>query len=220
MDITVHLPDETHVILKGISTDKILDVRRLLSVKTETCHVTKFSLSHEVRGPRLKDAVDVSALKPCVLTLTEEDYDEEGALAHVRRVLDIVACTTCFGPSATAKDQIKPDASKNGPAAGEKGGVAAKKTAAIIRRTAKRHVEEIATDDHLFSLEVKLCNGKLVHVEACRKGFSSVGKQQILCHNLVDLLRQLSRAFDNVSFLFPSFYDITSVSLFSVYRNY
>ncbi|TYH38821.1 hypothetical protein ES332_D12G136400v1 [Gossypium tomentosum] len=244
MDFTVHLPDEIHVILKGISTDKILDVRRLLSVKTETCHVTNFSLSHEVRGPRLKDAVDVSALKPCVLTLTEEDYDEDGAVAHVRRVLDIVACTTCFGPSATAKDQIKPDASKNAPAAGEKGGVAAKKTAAstnkeslskspakdvpvyvdgeishsrpklgsfyeffslshltpplqFIRRTAKRHVEEIATDDHLFSLEVKLCNGKLVHVEACRKGFYSVGKQQILCRNLVDLLRQLSRAFDN-----------------------
>lgn len=28
-----------------------------------------------------------------------EDYDEESATAHVRRVLDIVACTTCFGPS-------------------------------------------------------------------------------------------------------------------------
>ncbi|KAK8554549.1 hypothetical protein V6N13_093532 [Hibiscus sabdariffa] len=243
-DITVHLPDETHVILKGISTDKILDVRRLLSVKTETCHVTNFSLSHEVRGPRLKDAVDVSALKPCVLTLTEEDYDEENAVAHVRRVLDIVACTTCFGPSATVKGQPKPDASKNTAVAQDKGGVTAKRTAVstdkeslskssskdvpidaegemshsrpklstfyeffslshltpplqFIRRVAKRHVEEIATDDHLFSLEVKLCNGKLVHVEACRKGFYSVGKQQILCHNLVDLLRQLSRAFDN-----------------------
>ena len=47
---------------------------------------------------------------------------------------------------------------------------------------------------------MKLCNGKLVQVEACRKGFYNVGKQRILCHNLVDLLRQLSRAFDNVSF--------------------
>jgi len=46
---------------------------------------------------------------------------------------------------------------------------------------------------------VKLCNGKLVTVEACSKGFYSVGKQRILSHNLVDLLRQLSRAFDNVS---------------------
>lgn len=49
--------------------------------------------------------------------------------------------------------------------------------------------------------QVKLCNGKLVNVEVCRKGFYSVGKHRILCHNLVDLLRQLSRAFDNVSFL-------------------
>lgn len=47
--------------------------------------------------------------------------------------------------------------------------------------------------------QVKLCNGKVVLVEACRKGFYSVGKQRILSHNLVDLLRQLSRAFDNVS---------------------
>ena len=52
----------------------------------------------------------------------------------------------------------------------------------------------------LFCTQVKLCNGKVVHVEACRKGFYSVGKQRILSHNLVDLLRQLSRAFDNVSF--------------------
>ncbi|KAL6311570.1 hypothetical protein AAG906_025876 [Vitis piasezkii] len=49
--------------------------------------------------PGLKDTVDVAALKPCVLTLVEEDYDEDTAAAHVRRVLDIVACTTCFGPS-------------------------------------------------------------------------------------------------------------------------
>lgn len=45
---------------------------------------------------------------------------------------------------------------------------------------------------------MKLCNGKLVIVEACKKGFYNFGKQGILCHNLVDLLRQLSRAFDNV----------------------
>jgi len=39
-----------------------------------------------------------------------------------------------------------------------------------------------------------------VHVEACRNGFFSVGKQQIFSHNLVDLLTRLSRAFDTVSF--------------------
>ncbi|XP_007051554.2 PREDICTED: protein TSS isoform X1 [Theobroma cacao] len=245
MDITVYLPDETHVILKGISTDRILDVRRLLSVNTETCNITNFSLSHEIRGPQLKDTIDVSALKPCVLTLTEEDYDEESAVAHVRRILDIMACTTCFGPSATGKDQPKPvDASKNAPVPLDKSYAAAKKTTTrtykespskslskdvavdaegemrhscpklgtfyeffslshlspplqFIRKATKRQVEEISGDDHLFSLEVKLCNGKLVHVEACRKGFYNVGKQRILCHNLIDLLRQLSRAFDN-----------------------
>lgn len=49
------------------------------------------------------------------------------------------------------------------------------------------------------AVQVKLCNGKLVQIEACRKGFYNVGKQRIQFHNLVDLLRQLSRAFDNVS---------------------
>ncbi|KAF5732123.1 clustered mitochondria protein [Tripterygium wilfordii] len=245
MDITVNLPDKTMVVLKGISTDRIIDVRRLLSVNTETCHITSFSLSHEMRGQRLKDTVDVSALKPCAVSLTEaEDYDEERAVAHVRRLLDIVACTTCFGPAETTKDASKSDAVKNVPATQDKSakGTTAKsqptattiskqsnsKDVAVegngdmsesfpkfgsfyeffslshlipplqfIRKAAKRQVDEISAEDHLSSLEVKLCNGKLVHVEACRKGFLSVGKQRILCHNLVDLLRQLSRAFDN-----------------------
>lgn len=95
----------------------------------------------------------------------------------------------------------------------------------------KRETEDIATEDHLLSIDVrrkfvivaqlvvsrcsnrllvdivcvfnlsqvKLCNGKLVHIEGCRRGFYSIGKQRIICHNLVDLLRQISRAFDNVS---------------------
>nr|XP_015888747.1 protein REDUCED CHLOROPLAST COVERAGE 1 [Ziziphus jujuba var. spinosa] len=244
MDITVNLPDETHVILKGISTDRIIDVRRLLSVNTETCSITNFSLSHEVRGPRLKDTVDVSALKPCILTLVEEEYDDDRATAHVRRVLDLVACTTSFGPSSSSKDQNSKLDPPNS-AAGAKNALGvqdknAKKSSTtksqglsgantevdtvaemshslpklgsfyeffslshltppiqFIKKVAKRAVNEISADDHLFSLEVKLCNGKVVHVEACRKGFYSVGKQRILCHNLVDLLRQLSRAFDN-----------------------
>ncbi|KAF7826179.1 protein TSS-like [Senna tora] len=240
LDITVNLPDETHVILKGISTDRIIDVRRLLSVNTETCYITNFSLSHE-------DTVDVSALKPCILTLFEEDYDEERAVAHVRRLLDIVACTTSFGPSSPpSKDSPKPDASKNANSTTPKSTKSpappsstvettadptkqsVKETAVVdgdgeishsfpklgsfyeffslshltpplqyIKRAARRQVEEISEADYLFSLDVKLCNGKVVHVEACRKGFYSVGKQRILSHNLVDLLRQLSRAFDN-----------------------
>lgn len=242
LDITVNLPDDTRVILKGISTDRIIDVRRLLSVNTETCSITNFSLSHEIRGPRLKDAVDVAALKPCVLSLTEEDYDEVGAAAHVRRILDIVACTTSFGPcgfdagknmpdsksakKATAKNekdkQSQPPSSpqsKNSKSSndvtvdgdGEMSHAFPKLSSfyeffslshltpplQFIRKAPKRRVEEISPDDHLLSLDVKLCNGKMVSVEACRKGFYSVGKQRILCHNIVDLLGQLSRAFDN-----------------------
>ncbi|XP_057454810.1 protein REDUCED CHLOROPLAST COVERAGE 1 isoform X3 [Lotus japonicus] len=231
IDVTVNLVDETQVVLKqGISTDRTIDVRRLLTVNTETCHITNFSLSHEVRGPRLKDSVDVSALKPCFLTLVEEDYDEERAVAHVRRLLDIVACTTTFGPSSTPKNaattapKSKPPPANPSPKDATAAAAAAAAdgdgeishscpkldsfyeffslsnlTAPIqyVKKAARRHVEEIAEADHLFSLDVKLCNGKVVHVEACRKGFYSIGKQRILCHNLVDLLRQLSRAFDH-----------------------
>jgi hypothetical protein len=49
------------------------------------------------------------------------------------------------------------------------------------------------------AFQAKLCSGKFLVVEARRKGFFSLGKQRVLCHNLVDLLRHLSRAFDNVS---------------------
>ncbi|KAJ8440653.1 hypothetical protein Cgig2_031070 [Carnegiea gigantea] len=258
MDVTVNLPDETSILLKvgfqgfkakpnmGISTDRILDVRKLLSVNTVTCNVTNFSLSHEVRGPRVKDTVDVAALKPCTLTLVEEEYDKESAAAHIRRLLDIVACTTSFGPS-------KPDDAKSGRGAQDK----AKKSGAgkqypataseestgksnatssskddasmmvdgegetnnacpklgsfyeffslshlspplqFIRRASKQPDDHVLEVDHLFLLDVKLCNGKLVLVEACKRGFIRLGKHRILSHNLVELLRQLSRAFDN-----------------------
>ncbi|CAN6483481.1 unnamed protein product [Victoria cruziana] len=267
LDITVNLPNDSQVTLKGISTDRIIDVRRLLAVNTETCSITNYSLSHEVRGRRLKDSVDVSALKPPLLTLVEEDYDERSAVAHVRRLLDIVACTTCFGPSSSVnvarskaadpKKEIPPPPPKDGTAANGGGGAAEKRittsnpgggsgTAAInvtssstdpslagakdvtegegemsgalprlaqfydffslshlapplqfIRRSTRQGADETRSDGDLFSLEVKLCNGKLFVVEACTKGFYRDGKQRILCHNLVDLLRQLSRAFDN-----------------------
>uniref|UniRef100_A0A0E0LJT5 Clu domain-containing protein n=1 Tax=Oryza punctata TaxID=4537 RepID=A0A0E0LJT5_ORYPU len=98
IDITVNLPDQSHVILKGISTDRIIDVRRLLCVNTATCAITNYSLSHELRDGRLKDGADIASLKPFTLTLVEDEYDEESAVAHVRRLLDIVACTTSFGP--------------------------------------------------------------------------------------------------------------------------
>lgn len=36
-----------------------------------------------------------------------EDYDEEGAVAHVRRLLDVVACTSCFGGGGVAERGAK-----------------------------------------------------------------------------------------------------------------
>ncbi|XP_068664586.1 protein REDUCED CHLOROPLAST COVERAGE 1-like [Aristolochia californica] len=261
MDITVKLPDESQIVLKGISTDRIIDVRRLLCVHTVTCGLTNYSLSHEVRGQRLKDTVDVAALKPCGLTLVDEDYEEEDAVAHVRRVLDIVACTTCFGSLSGHSNGSKGEHGKNGagvlqdknkdkqksddkakkkhhpsksqppsppPPSTSSSPLSAKDAATLeeegetsgacpklgsfyeffslshltpplqfVRKALREQSDKTLGEKHFFTLEVKLCNGKLVVVEACNKGFYNLGKQQILCHNLVDLLRRLSRAFDN-----------------------
>ncbi|KAL4584573.1 hypothetical protein LXL04_009176 [Taraxacum kok-saghyz] len=104
LDITIITPYETQVILKGISTDKILDVKKLLAVNVDTCHLTNYSLSHEVKGAKLNDRLDLVSLKPCVLKMVEEDYtDEAHAVAHVRRLLDIVASTTRFGKPKTKR---------------------------------------------------------------------------------------------------------------------
>ncbi|RZC63878.1 hypothetical protein C5167_025640 [Papaver somniferum] len=105
LDITVITPYDSEIVLKGISTDKILDVRKYLAVNVETCHLTNYSLSHEVRGKRLSDTAEVVMLKPCLLTIIEEDYvEEQDAVTHVRRLLDIVACTTLFGKQQKEKE--------------------------------------------------------------------------------------------------------------------
>uniref|UniRef100_A0A803LMY9 Clu domain-containing protein n=1 Tax=Chenopodium quinoa TaxID=63459 RepID=A0A803LMY9_CHEQI len=71
IDIIVITPYDSQVTLKGISTDKILDVRRLLASNVETCHITNYSFSHEVRGQKLNDKVEITSLKPCVLKMVE-----------------------------------------------------------------------------------------------------------------------------------------------------
>ncbi|KHG04943.1 Uncharacterized protein F383_08744 [Gossypium arboreum] len=106
LDITVITPYESQVILKGISTDKIVDVKRLLASHVETCHFTNYSLTHEVKGKRLNEKVEVATLKPCLLKMVEEDYtNEDQAVAHVRRLLDIVACTTRFSKPKRVRSQ-------------------------------------------------------------------------------------------------------------------
>ncbi|KAJ0965739.1 hypothetical protein J5N97_026877 [Dioscorea zingiberensis] len=118
VDITVETPDYTQLTLKGISTDRILDIRKLLAVHVDTCHLTNYSLSHEVRGSRLKDNVEIVALKPCHVTIVDEEYTEELAVGHVRRLLDIVACTTAFasknGSPRAGSSPKDPDAHAGG----------------------------------------------------------------------------------------------------------
>ncbi|XP_014516280.1 protein TSS isoform X2 [Vigna radiata var. radiata] len=117
VDITVVTPYDAEILLKGISTDKILDVRKLLAVKVETCHYTNYCLSHEGKGHKLNDRVEIVSLKPCVLRMVEEDYTEEAqAVAHVRRVLDIVACTTRFGRPKRSLSSPESRPKKNGKA--------------------------------------------------------------------------------------------------------
>ncbi|XP_073126264.1 protein REDUCED CHLOROPLAST COVERAGE 3-like [Henckelia pumila] len=113
LDVTVITPYETQVVLKGISTDKILDVKKLLAVNVETCHLTNYSLSHEVKGHKLSDKLEITSLKPCLLSIVEEDYtDEPLAVSHVRRLLDIVACTTRFGKAKGGGTESRPKRNK------------------------------------------------------------------------------------------------------------
>eukprot|EP00850_Spirogloea_muscicola_P010356 SM000060S19688 [mRNA] locus=s60:651874:664049:+ [translate_table: standard] len=105
LEINVNLPGRKQVSLKGISTDRILDVKRLLAVHVEACHLTHYSLAHEVKGRQLADTVEVTALKPCVLDVVEEDYTELAAIAHVRRLLDICATTVAFGQSSKQREE-------------------------------------------------------------------------------------------------------------------
>ncbi|KAK4265423.1 hypothetical protein QN277_026478 [Acacia crassicarpa] len=128
IEVTVETPDDSQVTLKGISTDRILDMRKLLGVHVETCHLTNYSLSHEVRGPRLKDSMDIVSLKPCHLSIFEEDYTEELAVTHIRRLLDIVACTTAFGFSSAASKPVVRSNTKDPAGAKESGSVEAEQS--------------------------------------------------------------------------------------------
>ncbi|KAL0723533.1 hypothetical protein Bca4012_038132 [Brassica carinata] len=215
VEITVTTPYETQVILKGVSTDKIIDVKRLLASHVDTCHLTNYSLSHQVKGHRLSDNVQVVTLKPCVLRMIPQDYVEESqALTQVRRVLDIVACTTRFFSSASKSSTSKSLAVGNGNSAAPEGldMVAIHPTPKLsqfyeffsvhnvsppILQLKKVDGEEAGQrrDGDYFELKVKICNGKIIHVVASVKGFFAVGKQLSHTHSIVDLLQNVSNAF-------------------------
>uniref|UniRef100_J3M1Z7 Clu domain-containing protein n=1 Tax=Oryza brachyantha TaxID=4533 RepID=J3M1Z7_ORYBR len=241
IDVTVVTPYESQVTLKGISTDRVLDVRKLLGSNVETCHLTNYSLSHVTRGQRLEDGVEIVSLKPCVITIVEEDYaTEAAAVAHVRRLLDIVACTTAFankprdgGAKHKSSKHARPATPPSPPAlaaspdshgAGGGGGSQAPpiseahEMAAIrppprlgefydflsfahltppVHFIRRKESNGASQDGDYFEIEVKVCNGKLLHISASIKGFYLAGKPQTISHSLVDLLQQLSSAFAN-----------------------
>ncbi|GAU27516.1 hypothetical protein TSUD_147100 [Trifolium subterraneum] len=156
----------------GISTDRILDLRKLLAVHVETCHLTNFSLSHEVRGERLKDNVEIVSLKPCHVSIVQEDYyTEEVVVTHIRRLLDITACTSAFGKlPATGRGSVENGSPK----------------------------PKTPNDQNLdLGGDVRVCSGKPTTIVASRKGFYPAGKRLLISHALVPLLQQISRVFDS-----------------------
>ncbi|KAF2301396.1 hypothetical protein GH714_023614 [Hevea brasiliensis] len=212
LDIIVITPYDTQVVLKGISTDRILDVKKLLAVKL-------FYIS----------ATDRWA----------EDYaDEAQAVAHVRRLLDIVACTTRFNKSKRSSPSTPPSESKfkkanpssignglhtssspSGKASVSVAGPEDMDMAAIQPTPKLSDFYEFFSFSHLsppihnlwrcnskdeeqrrqgdyFEFQVKICNGKLIHVVASAKG-SILWESSFLRVSLVDLLQNLSRAFAN-----------------------
>ncbi|XP_021750054.1 protein TSS-like [Chenopodium quinoa] len=216
IEVKVDTPNDSRVTLKGISTDKILDVRKLLAVHVETCHLTNYSLSHEVRGPKLKDTVEIVSLKPCHLTITEEDYTENDAVVHVRRLLDIVACTTAFGPKLGRKEkEAGPKSEENEKkddvaAAGEVNMSPPPRLGQFydffsfsnftppiqyIRRSNRPFLEDKSEDD-FFQIDVRVCSGKPMTIVASRQGFYPSGRRHLSCHSMVGLLQQISRVFD------------------------
>ncbi|KAL1203557.1 Protein REDUCED CHLOROPLAST COVERAGE 3 [Cardamine amara subsp. amara] len=214
VEITVTTPYETQVILKGVSTDKIIDVRRLLGSHVDTCHFTNYSLSHQVKGHKLSDSLQVVSLKPCFLRMIPEEYLEESqALTQVRRVVDIIACTTRFG--SASKSPIKSISGNNATQAPAPEGLdmvalhpipklshfydffSIPQLSPPILHLKKVDSEEAGErrDGEYFGLKVKICNGKVIHVIASVKGFFAVGKQLSHCHSIVDLLQNVSNAF-------------------------
>ncbi|KAK6147821.1 hypothetical protein DH2020_018733 [Rehmannia glutinosa] len=223
--------------MKGISTDKILDVKKLLAVNVETCHLTNYSLSHEVKGQKLNDKVEVVTLKPCLLRMVEEDYADESR-----------SVSTCGG-SSTSWRARRASPSRRAAAAAERslarrkvkstehgGGsvdgwgitVAGYSTAPPISgsydmaaihpipklsdfyeffsfshlsppilhlKRVESEVGETRRDGDYFEMQIKICNGKIIHVMASVKGFYTLGKQFLQSHSLVDLLQQQSLAF-------------------------
>ncbi|OIW19851.1 hypothetical protein TanjilG_27217 [Lupinus angustifolius] len=104
-----------------------------------------------------------------------KDYSENLAVAHIRRLVDIAACTTAFGA--------------------ENGKVEKAEKVEDIRRSNRPFLED-KTEDDLFHIDVRVCSGKPTTIVASRTGFYPAGKRFLVSHTLVGLLQEISRVFD------------------------
>ncbi|KAK3274994.1 hypothetical protein CYMTET_16854 [Cymbomonas tetramitiformis] len=124
VEVTLVLPEGKSLELKAVSTDTLADVRLMLAELVDTCHETCYGFSHEVRGSDLRDAQKLTLLKPTVLRLERKAYpDAAAAEENVRRLLELLACTTELG----SKGWETWGKSWGGPVAPNAGGKKAKK---------------------------------------------------------------------------------------------
>ncbi|KAH9615729.1 hypothetical protein KSS87_020914, partial [Heliosperma pusillum] len=145
-----------------------------------------------------------------------EAYTEDAAVSHIRRLLDLVACTTAFGSKPRKEpDSVEPENAKKqaAVAAVERGEVNTCPPPRLgqfydffsfshltppihyIRRSHRPFLED-KTEDDFFQIDVRVCSGKPTTIVASREGFYPSGRRSLLCHTLVALLQQLSRVFD------------------------
>jgi len=104
VEFHVETPEEEETLeLRCVSTDKLVDVRIVLSELPNTCHVTNYSFRHTVRGDELKDDTEVISLKPRSVAIQEESYTYDKSIEHVQRFADLFSSTNLLGPPASKK---------------------------------------------------------------------------------------------------------------------
>lgn len=121
IDVVITLPDSKQVEIRSLSTDTVGDLRNSLADHIAYCHETNYSFRHEryenylrnkshrsngcssptdaVEGNGVPDEQEIAFLKPYHLFVHNDAYDYESAIINVRRVLDLVSCTTFMGQS-------------------------------------------------------------------------------------------------------------------------
>ncbi|PKU87812.1 Clustered mitochondria protein [Dendrobium catenatum] len=124
VDITVQAPDFSHLTLKNSRCAK-------------ASGRTRGRLPCDLLLPRSRGKMTTNSLPEKInyeshaVGMTEEEYTEELAVAHIRRLLDIIACTTAFShaPAKNAGASTHPDANSPTSGAPSSGGVSKERDA-------------------------------------------------------------------------------------------